>query len=349
MTSLNESAKKSTFERSRSVIEHTEVVSSINFSSVMSSLEIKLRNESESRSINCEDYKVFVHDIDSRKNESVDLPLLFIHGAGSSHFSWTHQLREFQTTHRTIAVDLSGHGNSEQGPSKASIGEVYVKEVASVVEHLDLKKFVLIGHSMGGAVAMSYALEEQFRKPIALVLVDTLPAFRIPRILIGLMIEKIKSAIAGLRVERSAVDREPLWSMVQNKTASRSIPRNLLRDFKAVRNFDVTHRLAEIDIPTLVMVGEDDDVFPIGDTLKFESALPRADIAIVRGANHSPHSENPEEFNRILRRFLYWVEQSILTRCLKGCECALSEHASYSSACPSNCQCHLVDIPEIVA
>ena len=89
--------------------------------------------------------KIHYVDVDNRENKSVGLPLLFVHGAGSSHITWALQLIEFSKTNRCIAIDLSGHGMSEQIENEASIDRCFAPEVGTLVKHLGLEDFILLG------------------------------------------------------------------------------------------------------------------------------------------------------------------------------------------------------------
>ncbi len=117
--------------------------------------------------------KIHYVDVDKREDKTGGTPLVFVHGAGSSHLIWALQLREFSTEYRTIALDLSGHGKSENVEGDLSIEMNYAEEVAALIRHLKLERFIMVGHSMGGGVAMSYVLKENVLKPKGLVLVDT--------------------------------------------------------------------------------------------------------------------------------------------------------------------------------
>lgn len=253
--------------------------------------------------------KIHFVDVDLREDNSEGLPLLFIHGAGSYHFSWALQLAVFSKTNRCVAIDLSGHGKSE-GNGEASIEQGYACEVAALVDHLDLQDFIIIGHSMGGGVAMSYVLNSEFRSPKALVLVDSSPELHLAKIVPGLLVEVVEEI---RRFDHPAFDEyaEKL-NMKQHERSMRYLDSTAMqRDLQACNKFDVSERLQEISIPTFALVGEDDNVITPTIVKNYVQNIPHADLAVVRSADHVPMIEQPEEFNRLLFKFITWVQNNV--------------------------------------
>ncbi len=255
--------------------------------------------------------KIHYVDVDNRESKSVGVPLLFVHGAGSSHISWALQLKEFSKTNRCIAIDLSGHGKSEVIDGDASIDPGYTLEVAALVKHLTLENFILVGHSMGGGVAMSYVLNGEAVQPKALVLVDTSPDLDLSKLAPGLVKEAIEDRIFLLK-SQVFEDYTDTYKLKKYEDEMRSMNPNVLqRDLQACHKFNITDKVANITIPTFVLVGENDDVISPVTVKKFQNHIPRSDFAVVRGADHAPMIEKPEEFNRLLRKFLTWVQDNI--------------------------------------
>jgi pimeloyl-ACP methyl ester carboxylesterase len=250
-------------------------------------------------------------DIDKRVDKEKGRDLLFVHGAGSSHIVWALQLMEFSTTNRCIAIDLSNHGKSEEVKGEASLENGYACEVGALVNHLDLQDFILIGHSMGGGVSMAYVLNDEFVTPKALVLIDTCPILNLPSVLPGLIKETVEENISSLKNQafEEYLDRHRLQKY---QAALKSTdPLTMQRDLRACNSFNITERVKDITIPTFGLVGEHDDIITPVRMKTFLQHLPRADIAVVRGANHVPMIEQPDEFNRLFRRFITWVEQNV--------------------------------------
>ncbi len=252
-------------------------------------------------------------DLDERSNKSRGLTVVFVHGAGSSHETWTLQTTEFKGAYRVIAPDLSGHGQSDSGPDNISIEEGFTMEVAALVDHLNLDHFVLVGHSMGGGVVMAYVLNNDLRRPAAIALVDTSPCLELGKLARGLAKETIETQLYLLKGRKNASFHEAYDIVRREEDAKRSNPRILARDLAAADKFDVSDRLENINIPTFVLVGEYDDIISPSVAKQLEVALPRADIAVIKDAHHAAMLHNPEMFNRLLRKYLDWVESTTVS------------------------------------
>lgn len=251
--------------------------------------------------------KIHYVDVDKRDDKKDGTSLVFVHGAGSSHQIWALQLREFSKDYRTIAIDLSGHGKSEDIKGDPSIELNYAEEVAALVQHLKLECFVLIGHSMGGGVVMSYYLKKSVVKPKALVLVDTSSDLDLSKLRAGLMKESIEDRIYFFKTRLFEDYTESYQLKKLDDDMRLANPRVMARDLAASSTFNITDRIPEIDLPVFVMVGSDDDIITPAIAAEFEKLFPRADIAVVKGADHIPMVENSKEFNRIFKKFIEWV------------------------------------------
>ena len=86
-------------------------------------------------------------------------------------------------------------------------------------------------------------------------------------------------------------------------------PIAMQRDLLACNKFDITDRIKDIAIPTFALVGENDNVITPAIVKEYIEHIPHADLAVVRGADHTPMIEQPEEFNRLLCKFITWVQK----------------------------------------
>ena len=254
--------------------------------------------------------KIHYVDVDKREDKKSGIPLVFVHGAGSSHLIWALQLRDFSKEYRTVALDLSGHGKSEDIEGDPSIELNYAEEVGSLIRHLNLDRFILVGHSMGGGVAMSYFLKENVQKPLALVLVDTSSDLDLSKFRAGLMKETIEDRIYFFksRIFENYTDAYQVKKLDDEMRLANPIV--MTRDLAACSKFNITDRLGEIDVPVFVLVGSGDDIITPAIAAEFERKFPRADIAVVKGADHIPMVEQKEEFNRLFRKFVNWVVEN---------------------------------------
>ncbi len=248
-------------------------------------------------------------DVGSLAIEPQKPPLLLIHGAGSSHISWALQLRELSSMNRMIAIDLSGHGKSDDVEGNASLDETYSLEVAALVEHLELNDFILVGHSMGGGIAMSYCLNSSLPPPKALVLVDTSPVLELSKLALGLVKEAIEDRLFLFK-SQFFEDYTDTYKVKELEDRIRKAnPGVLQRDLAACDKFNIADRVHNIQEPTLVLVGEHDDIINPKVAENLRNNLPNADLAIVRGAHHAPMIEQPNEFNRLLLNYIASIEE----------------------------------------
>lgn len=240
-----------------------------------------------------------------------ELTAVFVHGAGSSHEAWTLQLEVLGIRYQTVALDLSGHGQSSPGPEVTSIEDGYTEELVALVHHLKLQNFVLIGHSMGGGVVMSYALRNDLPQPKALALVDTSYDLNLSHLAVGMTLETLDTYLALLRDRIKGVNQRAIEIIAREEALKMRNPHIMQRDLAAANGFSIAERVHEIDVPTLVIVGEHDSIITPSTARELKNGLPRADFAIIRHADHVPMLQNSSEFNRVLGKFLSWVENNL--------------------------------------
>ncbi len=254
--------------------------------------------------------KMHYVDLDQREDKNTGLTLLFVHGAGSSLMIWTLQLLEFKNQHRVIAVDLYGHGESEDIKYPPDIEKGFTDQLKALIEYLDIDDFVLIGHSMGGGVSMAYVLRKDVQLPRALTLVGTSADLDLSKVGPGLIIEALEDHTPKYDIQEISADFKTFSLISFQKNAAKFHPATIMEDLQACNSFDISDRLGEINTPAFVMVGQDDDIIPPHIAKKLETGLPRAEIAIVRESDHSPMVEAPELFNELLAKWLKWVEKN---------------------------------------
>lgn len=264
-----------------------------------------------------------------------EMPLLFIHGLGSSgYIEWRFNLSHFARTHRVLAPDLPGFGRTDK-PRSVRYGIPYfARTVDRYLDEVGVRRAAVIGASMGGRVALELALRFS-RRVERLVLVNSLglgrpqvqffyPLMVLPRV-----------GEAAMSLARTAVHRVPpgvirRWAGRYGGAADleRTMDDAYLRDLRemygsegfteaylaTVRSMvspaamlglhDLTRELGKIQAPVQLVWGADDPLFPLSHAQRAHALLPGSRLAIIEGAGHTPQADRPDEFNRVLARFL---------------------------------------------
>ncbi len=232
--------------------------------------------------------------------------LLFIHGAGADHTLWGEQISTLSKEFTVVALDLSGHG---QSPARNYGISLYAQEARAVCAALRVPT-VLVGHSMGGAVAMTIALDPP-KNLTGLVLVGTGAKLRVhPQIL-----ELCQSDFAR------ACDLIVTWAFALHapsalRSRSRAqLERNgaetLWRDFASCNSFDVMDRLSELRLPTLIVCGTEDQLTPLKYSEYLQAHIAGAQLRTIEDAGHMVMLEQPAALNQVLRDFCISLRGSL--------------------------------------
>lgn len=224
-----------------------------------------------------------------------------MHGAAGSHLVWGMQVRALGETARAVALDLPGHGRS-QLPGRDTIEE-YRDVVLGLLDALGYARAVIVGHSMGGAIAQTLALSHPDRVA-GLGLVGTGARLRVlPAILDGVLNDF--DNIARRVVENSYAPMLDVATRERAIAEFRACPASVTHgDFTACDQFDIMSRLAAIRAPTLVICGRADRMTPVKYSEFLSSNIANARLVLVENAGHSVMIEKPEEVNQALLDFM---------------------------------------------
>lgn len=236
-------------------------------------------------------------------------PLVLLHGLGASSADWEYQVRELSRHFQVIVPDFRGHGASDRA------GDYRVQRFADdtwrLLDHLEVRAPVLVGHSMGGAVAMQMALDRPGAVP-ALVLANTLPSFLTDTVgkRAMLWLRLLLMGVLGPRRMSGIMTRRlyphPHQARLRAKVARRNArhDRNVyLATIRALTRWSARDRLGELTMPVLVLASEH-DYFDGGEVERFLAALPNGRLQRFAGARHGLPLERPREFNRAVLEFL---------------------------------------------
>jgi pimeloyl-ACP methyl ester carboxylesterase len=228
--------------------------------------------------------------------------VLFIHGAGGGQFAWSFQKDFFEKQFNPIIIDLPGHGESG-GEGEEEIGK-YAEHVHSFLKALGLQKVFLVGHSMGGAIVQTLALTHpEVMKGI--VLVGTGARLRVlPMILNGVK-NNFEETIP--KIVQFAYSRKAPGELIERGVSDllKCRPETLYGDFLACDRFDVMNQVERIDLPTLVLCGDDDDLTPVKYSEFLHQHIKGSKLEILPNAGHMVMMESAEAFNEKVGEFIF--------------------------------------------
>ena len=226
--------------------------------------------------------------------------LLLLHGAGGSRLHWPPQLRRMAEA-TVYTLDLPGHGRSS-GNGCSTI-ECYARAVVAFIEAADADRAVVVGHSMGGAIAQTLALEHSDLVS-ALGLIATGARLRVAPAILESIRDDFSHAVA--LITRHAWGPEASESLLElgREALKDTGPDVLLGDFLACDRFDVMERLGEIEIPVLAVCGTADELTPVKYARFLAQHIPDARLLTVEGAGHMVMLERPREVGEAVREFV---------------------------------------------
>lgn len=229
-------------------------------------------------------------------------PLVLIHGAGGSRLDWPPELRRLKGEW-VYSLDLPGHGRS-QGEGERAVDR-YVEHICSWMEAVSLERAVLVGHSMGGAIALKMALDIPAQVE-GLVLVGTGGRLRVNQMIIELTAnhETFSRAVDQVIAWAYSPSASPRLVELTRTRMTEARPEVLHGDFLACDRFDVLDRLGEIKVPAQVICGVDDMLTPLKYGRFLADAIPESSLVAIDGASHMVMLERPGEVARVVKEFM---------------------------------------------
>jgi pimeloyl-ACP methyl ester carboxylesterase len=238
----------------------------------------------------------------SQEGNVESAPVILIHGAGGTHLHWPTQIRRLPG-HRVYALDLPGHGKSE-GRGSQTI-ESYCQSIVKWMENIQVFRGVIVGHSMGGAIALTMALQHPERV-LALSLVGSGARLRVTPVIL----ENSSSPTTFPIAIKAIMDRafshhtDPRLKELAAQKMETTRPSVLHGDFRACNAFDTMANINKIRFPTLVICGQDDQLTPVRYSQYLADQMPKAQARIIPEAGHMVMLEQPHEVANELSAFL---------------------------------------------
>jgi pimeloyl-ACP methyl ester carboxylesterase len=261
-------------------------------------------------------------------------PIVLLHGITLAARIWGYQLHDLSATHRVVAIDQRGHGRSRAGREPADLTRLGT-DLLTVLEALDLRHAVLVGHSMGGMVVLRLLADrpETLSERVAgvgLVATSGGPLARLPywellartlARLVGLRLHRMNGVGRGLLppgdlsylIARVAFGAAPRPDHVELTRAiiddtSVAVVAELLGDVMTV---DLCRNLGAVDQQAQVVVGSRDTLTPPWHARRLAAALPRGELLTLDGCGHMVMLERREELGAVIERFASRCRQAL--------------------------------------
>ena len=250
-------------------------------------------------------------------NRDARIGVLLIHGLNGSVDDWLSTIPTLATDFHVVAFDLPGFGKSDKGSQHYSPTR-YARLTHFLADHyFQNKPYHVVGHSMGGAIALRFAAQRPLRLQ-RLVLVDAagiLHPLVITKFQAGSMMERASGVeqtrgfaerLSGKILEQA--ERLPISpTEIVNSALGRDVvlqggPEKIAALDLAGENF--SYAISSVDIPTLIIWGDNDRVVPLRTGKVLAARMPRARLEIVSGSDHEPMLDQAEQLNALVRKHL---------------------------------------------
>ena len=233
--------------------------------------------------------------------------IVFSHGRGGNHLSWWQQVVEFSNEYRCIIFDHRGWGLTADRPDGPG-PRAFTDDLKALLDYLKVDQAFLVSQSMGGITNLGLAMRYPERT-LGLVLGDTTGGIGDPSVVD--LLKEVHPPEDPLRRALSAgfIEQHPRRTFLfqeiglLNPEMPIGVVSPLFRDPAGPRAAD----LAGMTVPTLLIVGEEDMIFPVNVMQATQRLIPNSRLEVVPGAAHSTHFEQPEAFNRLVSEFFAQV------------------------------------------
>jgi 3-oxoadipate enol-lactonase len=242
-------------------------------------------------------------------------PLVLIHGHPFDHTMWHPQVEAFSVSYKVITPDLRGYGKSSLPKMEGTKFEDYATDMLCLMDHLKVNRFHLAGLSMGGQIIMEIFRQAPQRIK-TLIFADTFAGLDTPDVKQGRY-----DTAARLENEGMAAYADEVISKMIRPAHVSSMPEVADHVIKMMKSTSpeaaalalraraeridyLTEVLPEINIPTLVIVGREDEFTPVAKAKELKENLQNCKLVIIEDAGHMPNLEHPDEFNKVVLDFL---------------------------------------------
>ncbi|HEX7939316.1 MAG TPA: alpha/beta fold hydrolase [Gemmatimonadaceae bacterium] len=239
-------------------------------------------------------------------------PVLFIHAFPLNRTMWAPQVSALVERCRCVAADLRGFGESAMEGQPSIVH--YADDLAALLDHLRIEQAVVVGCSMGGYTAL--AMWRQHRDRVrALVLADTRSGADSDetrarrRQLIAVANDEGSLGVANVQIPslvgKTTREKQPDTYDAVHRMMAQAKPAAIVGAIEAMMGRpDSTPMLATINVPTLIVVGEEDVPTPVNESRAMNALIPGSQLQIIAQAGHLSNLEKPAAFNHVLTEFI---------------------------------------------
>jgi len=225
--------------------------------------------------------------------------VIFVHGAGGSHRHWMYQINGLGDSILAIALDLPGHGKS--GGNVCNTIADYCEFIYNFAEHIIGAKFIMVGHSMGGAITMEFAMRYPHMLE-KLILIGTGARLRVAPSMLDAFAQGKKFPQMINFAYGQGASIELLKAARQEMEMTDALI--YYNDFVACNNFDVMNEVKSINLPTLIIAAAEDKLTPPKYSEYLANNINGSQMTIIKKAGHMMMLEYPEEVNIIIKHFI---------------------------------------------
>lgn len=238
-----------------------------------------------------------------RKGKPGAKRIVLVHGNMASSRWWQGIMEIMADEFELLALDLRGYGKSPAGPPTVTLAD-HAADIAELANASGFAPFTLVGHSLGGAVAMQFAaLYPEMLE--GLVLVDSAPVGGMKDInydLVQMMLDNEAILLAALQSTLVRPVPADLWAGFAEDCLLGA--KSVMANTRALDGADFTADAQIFTKPVLVFHGEQDRVVPAAEEEKTAAAYPQARLVMLAGVGHNPQVEDPQTFAQLLGDFV---------------------------------------------
>jgi len=236
-------------------------------------------------------------------------PLVLVHGFLGSSKMWEPQIEVLKKNYRVITPDLPGFGKSNKAKSYDNINDM-AQIILDCLKEKKIKKFYLLGHSMGGMIVQEMA-KLAGERIIKLICYATGPVGDIPGRFETMEESRKKLKKNGLEITANRIaktwfieeDKSKYFYLCEDAAKTTSV-RAADNALIAMKNWSGLENLKNIKNPTLIIWGEQDKAYNFNQVDTLNKNIPNSKLKIIEGCSHNVHLEKPDEFNEVLKYFL---------------------------------------------